>query len=101
MTDSPGNEPGDARSQGRRALRVLLLHLLFDLLQLCGKGRIQRRQMLEALQFQSRFGLAVQLQAEVGEVEVGFAVVGVATGLVSLVLLAPPGRSLRRAFGWR
>ena len=29
-----------------------------------------------------------------------FAGVGVATGLVSLVLLAPVGRSLRRAFGW-
>ena len=29
-----------------------------------------------------------------------FASVGLATGLVSLVLLAPSGRWLRRAFGW-
>ncbi|HVV16647.1 MAG TPA: MFS transporter [Polyangia bacterium] len=30
-----------------------------------------------------------------------FATVGISTGLVSLALLAPTGRRLRRAFGWR
>src|SRR5262249_14267040 len=55
-----------------------LLQLSLDLLQLGGEGGIEGGEAAEAFQFEARVRLAVELQAEVGQVEVRLAVVGIA-----------------------